>query len=119
MQSYDPDHAIRTAMWFWYDAKLSIERSISFSSDSLHVFTGAVALLVAGLVLRRPISSWGPWLVVFGLISLNELIDLKFDHWPMRAVQFGESVKDMLLTLALPTLLLFTTRFAPRLFKAR
>jgi hypothetical protein len=111
------ENTVRAWMWSWYDVKQVIERSIAFSSDSLHVLTGVVLLLGAALVLRRPISRWRPWLVVFALICLNELIDLKFDHWPTRAAQYGEGVKDMLLTLALPTLLLLAARFVPRLFK--
>ena len=119
MRVPDVGNSIRLAMWSWYDTKHLIERSIAFSSDALHVLTGAVVLLAAALVLRRPISSWRPWLVVLALISLNELIDLKFDHWPGRAAQYGESVKDMILTLALPTLLLLAARLAPRLFRSR
>lgn len=112
-------NSIHQAMWSWYDTKHLVERSIAFSSDSLHVLAGVVVLLAAALVLRRPVSNWRPWLVVFTLICLNELIDLKFDHWPMRSAQYGESLKDMLLTMAIPTLLLFATRYAPRLFKPR
>ena len=119
MPFHDINRAIQAAMWSWYDTKQLVERSIAFSSDALHVLTGVVVLLTAALVLRRPISSWRPWLVVLALISLNEMIDLKFDHWPGRAAQYGESVKDMILTLALPTLLLLAARLAPRLFRSR
>jgi hypothetical protein len=112
----DVGHAIRSAMWSWYDTKLFVERSIAFSSDSLHVLTGVLVQLAAGLVLKRPISSWRPWLVVFVLACFNELVDLKFDYWPMRAMQYGESAKDLILTMVLPTVLLLMARRAPRLF---
>ena len=119
MQLHDIGHAIRGAMWSWYDTKLFFERSIFFSADSLHVLTGVVVQLGAGLFLKRPISSWRPWLIVFALACFNELIDLKFDHWPMRAMQYSESAKDLILTMALPTVLLFAARHMPRLFATR
>jgi hypothetical protein len=103
-------------MWSWYETKLFVERSIYFSSDSLHVLTSVVVQLGAGLLLSRPISSWRPWSVVFVLACLNELIDLKFDHWPMRAIQYGESAKDLILTMALPTILFLAARHMPKLF---
>jgi hypothetical protein len=119
MQLHDIGHSIRAAMWSWYDTKLFVERSIFFSSDSLHVLAGVVVQLGVGLLLKRPISSWAPWLVLLTLACFNELIDIFFDHWPTRAIQFGESAKDLILTMALPTVLLLATRGAPRLFASR
>jgi hypothetical protein len=116
MRFSDVGHAIRSAIWSWYETKLFVERSIAFSSDSLHVLAGVVVQLAAGLVLKRPISNWRPWLVVFVLACFNELVDLKFDYWPMRALQYGESARDLILTMALPTVLLIVARRAPKLF---
>jgi hypothetical protein len=108
---------VRSAMWSWYDTKHFIEQSVAFSSDSIHVVTGVIIQLVAGLLLKKPISRWGPWLVVIALIFLNEFIDLQFDHWPLRSIQYGESTRDLILTMALPTILLLATRSLPRLFQ--
>lgn len=115
-----PSHGIvqtiRAAMWSWYDTKHFIERSIAFSSDSLHVLVGVLVQLAVAILLRRSVSNWRPWLVVFALASANEFIDLQFDHWPMRSTQFGESAKDLALTMILPTVLLFAARRSPRIF---
>jgi hypothetical protein len=43
-------------------------------------------------------------------------VDLSIGHWPRRSLQYGESVKDFLLTMFLPTMLLLTVRLRPRLF---
>ncbi len=80
--------------------------------------TGVVIQLIAGLLLKKPISRWRPWLVVLALILLNEFIDLQFDHWPQRSMQLGESMRDIILTMTLPTILLLATRIAPRLFSS-
>jgi hypothetical protein len=103
----------------WNETKDLLERSVAFSSDSLHVITGFVGLLAASLILRRPVSSARPWLLVAALAALNELLDLWGDRWPQPGVQFGESIRDLLLTMALPTLLLFSSRYLPQLYARR
>ena len=52
----------------WYEAKLAIEHSVDFSSDSLHVIVGFALFLAAALILTRQISSVLPWGIV--LVSL-------------------------------------------------
>lgn len=119
MQLHYIGHVIHAAMWSWHDAKMFIEQSIDFSSDALHVFVGVIIQLSAAFVLKRPISDWRLWFVVLMLISLNEFIDLQVEHWPKRTMQYGESAKDLILTLVLPTILLFTARYRPSLFSWR
>ena len=38
-------------------------------------------------------------------------------QWPQRGMQYGESVRDIVLTMFLPTLLLFAARAMPQLFR--
>ena len=47
---------------------------------------------------------------------LNEATDLWVERWPDPAMQYGESTKDVLLTLALPALLMAVARLRPGLF---
>lgn len=101
----------------WYETKLFIEHAVSFSNDSLHVLAGVLILLLAAIVLRRPISSWQPWLVVAVLLLANEAADLAIERWPDPGMQYGEGARDVLLTMFLPTLLLFAARWAPQLFQ--
>ena len=108
--------AIRSAMWWWNDIKLSIERLVSFSTDSLHVILGVLILLVAAFQCRRPVSHWLPWMIVVVFACFNEIVDITADPWPEREMQYRESMKDVLLTLFLPTVLLVMARLVPRLF---
>ncbi len=103
----------------WYAAKTFIEHSIAFSDDALHVMLGMVLLLIAALVTRRPIARWLPWLIVLALELANEVVDLWVERWPVPAEQYGEGMKDVMLTMVLPTLLLLAARMRPQLFRSR
>jgi hypothetical protein len=100
----------------WIEAKHFVANALAISHDVLHLFVGVLLLLAAAILLRSPVSSWRPWLVVFVLACLNELGDLWVEQWPERAIQYGESLKDVLLTMLLPTLLLLTSRSLPWLY---
>lgn len=100
---------------FWFDHKTAFERSLAFGDDALHPIVGVLLLLVLAALLRRPLASWLPWLALFGLELLNEWADLTGEVWPDRDNQWGESAKDVLLTMLLPTVLLLAARWRPGL----
>ena len=103
----------------WYQVKLFLQHASGFSMDALHVVLGVALQLLAALLLRSSVARWTPWLIVAVIALINEANDLLVEQWPQPAVQYGESGRDMVLTLALPTLLLFSARRCPRLFAAR
>lgn len=105
------------AMESWHQGKLFIEHSLSFSHDSIHILAGVLIWLAAGLLVKRPLSSWRPWLCVLVLILWNETVDLTLEVWPDAGWQYGESLKDLLLTMSVPTLLMVATRLRPDLFR--
>ncbi|MCL6729341.1 hypothetical protein [Sphingomonas hankyongi] len=109
--------ALTSAMSSWHQAKLFVEHSTTISHDALHVVVGVVALLILGLVLRRPIGAWRPWLWLFALALWNETVDLWVERWPDPGMQYGEGAKDLLLTMFLPTTLLVALRLRPELFR--
>ena len=109
---------LETAFSTWRDTKLFLERSVSVSTEFIHVIAGIVIFLVAAAILRRPVSSGRPWLAVLALALLNEVVDLTVEHWPQAAIQLGESVNDLLVTMLVPTLLLVTARKLPRIYGA-
>lgn len=109
---------IETLLWSWHETKLFLEHSVAFSSDALQVIASVVVLFLVGLVLRKPVTSWWPWTVVLGSTLINEVIDLWVEEWPDPGMQYGESAKDLMLTMFLPTLLLITSRKFPRLYQA-
>ncbi len=101
----------------WKETKLFFEHSTNVSNESLHVFAGVLILLLAAGLLTKPISSRWPWLAVLAFACLNESIDLSIGQWPQPGAQFGESVKDVLVTMLLPSVLLLTTRRMPALYR--
>ncbi|MGH6787065.1 MAG: hypothetical protein ACREBO_09555 [Novosphingobium sp.] len=99
----------------WFRAKTFLEHSVAFHDDALHVIGGVLVQLIAAALLRRSVASWRPWLAVLALELLNEANDFAIEAWPYvdRPMQWGEGVKDVLLTLALPTVLLVVARRWP------
>lgn len=103
-------------MFAWYKAKMFIEHAGIVTSDALHVLVGVGLWVLAALALRRRLTNWLPWLVVLAAVLFNEAVDLSVEQWPDAAMQYGESAKDVLLTLLLPSLLMAAARERPDLF---
>ena len=111
--------ALGGAMSSWYQAKLFLEHSVAVSNDALHVLIGALLHLLLALLMRNPLSSVRPLLVLFALILWNEAVDLWAERWPEPGMQFGEGAKDILVTMLVPTVLMFAVRLRPDLFRAK
>jgi hypothetical protein len=109
--------ALIEAMNSWHQGKLFIEHALTVSHDTLHIIAGLLLWIALGLVLRRPLPSWRPWLWLFALILWNEAVDLWVEQWPDPGQQYGEGVKDLLLTMAVPTIVMLVARARPDLFR--
>ena len=109
--------ALTSVMSSWHQAKLFVEHSTAVSHDSLHVIVGVIGFLILGLLMRRPIAAWRPWLWLLALALWNETVDLWVERWPDPGMQYGEGAKDLLLTMILPTVLLIASRIRPELFR--
>ena len=105
-------------MGSWHQGKLFIEHALAISHNSLHIFAGVLLWIAFGLLLRRPLTNWIPWLCVFAVILWNEAADLWLERWPDPGQQYGEGAKDVLLTMAVPTLIMFAARTRPDLFRS-
>lgn len=110
--------AVTGGMLTWYDAKMFIEHASVVNSDGLHVLIGVLAWLVVAAAFRRSLADRFPWLIILVVTLLNECVDLWAEQWPDKAMQLGESAKDILLTMTLPTVLLLAVRLRPNLFRA-
>jgi hypothetical protein len=102
----------------WHQGKLFVEHAVAVSHDSLHVIVGVLLWLVLVFVTRRGASSWYPWLWLLVFILWNETVDLWVERWPDPGQQYGEGAKDVLLTMFLPTVLMFAVRWRPAIFAA-
>src|SRR5438874_1834624 len=94
----------------------------SFGGSQLHPQRGELPVRLRSpkphLSLRRPLTAWLPWLWALAVILWNETVDLWIEQWPDPGQQYGEGAKDLLLTMALPTLLMCAARVRPDLFRA-
>lgn len=102
----------------WYGIKLAVVEGTGLSRDLLHVFVGFGALLLAALALRRPLASPLPWLALLLAEAMNEIYDMHRELWPDRPIWPG-SLRDLLVTMAIPTALMLLARHAPGLFVRR
>src|SRR6476661_9986222 len=105
------------AMTSWHQGKLFIEHSLTINHDSLHMLVGVLLWIAAGVMLRRPLTSRTPWLWLFAIILWNETVDLWVERWPDPGQQYGEGAKDLLLTMIIPTVLMWAARARPDLFR--
>lgn len=105
------------AMTAWHQGKLFVEYSLSVDHDALHVIVGVLVWLAAALLLRRPVTSWIPFLWCFAIILWNETVDLWVEQWPDPGRQYGEGAKDLALTILIPALLMIAARVRPDLFR--
>jgi hypothetical protein len=101
----------------WYQLKQLLEHSLGISMDALHVIIGVILQLAAALLMRRSIADWPPVLAVLAIELANEANDLRTERWPEPAMQYGEGIKDILLTMFLPLLLLAVARTRPQLLR--
>lgn len=106
------DHLESLGQW-WHPIKMGMEHAFAFSPDVLHVLVGVTLHLILARLLGVSVARPSPWLGVLGLELLNEWSDLSFEVWPVRAMQWGESGKDVFLTMVLPTFLLILARWYP------
>lgn len=112
-------HFLNEVSFTWHTAKTFVEHMIGFSHDALHVVVGVCLQLLAASFLKVSVRHPVPWCLVLGLQLANEWSDLWLEVWPDQAMQWGESSKDILLTMALPTLFLLVARYRPQLLSER
>ena len=101
----------------WSHIKEFVEFATGFSSDALHVILGVCLQFGLAAALRSPVSRWLPWFAVLAFALTNELNDLVVEYWNLPARQFGEAAKDIILTMFVPSVILLSARYMPRLFQ--
>ena len=96
--------------------KILFESTLTFSDDVIHVLVGVAIQFAAALLLRRSVAHFRTLLPVYVLALANEVMDVTYDTWSNAALQMGQSLRDIVLTVAVPTLLFIAARWVPRLF---
>jgi hypothetical protein len=100
-------------MSLWYQFKLLVEHASGISMDALHILAGVGLQVLFAAFFRISLGNWRPWLFVFLLLLANEASDLWVEQWPQPAMQYGEGLKDVFLTMALPTMLALLVKTSP------
>ena len=100
----------------WYQVKLFAQHASGMSMDALHVIAGVVLLLAAALLLRTSVARPLPLLIVLLVEVANEASDYLAEIWPHPGMQAGEAAKDLILTMAVPTLIFLAVRYRPKIF---
>lgn len=103
----------------WIEVKAFAESALGISNDALHVILGVVLHLALAAIWRGSLARIWPWAMVLLLQLGNEVVDLATERWPSPGEQFGESAKDIALTMILPSLLLVLARFWPAVLGTR
>jgi hypothetical protein len=101
----------------WHQGKLFVEHALTIGHDALHVLAGVIIWMLIGLVARRSLTTWLPWLSLLAVILWNEAVDIWVERWPDPGQQYGEGFKDLLLTMAVPTIIMVAARLRPGLFR--
>ena len=99
----------------WYQFKLLVEHSTGVSMDALHILVGVLIQLLVAVLLKSSVARWRPLLAVLVLVLVNEVNDFLVDVWPDTGMQLGEALKDIVLTMLIPTLIFVVARRWPQL----
>ena len=99
----------------WHQTKLFFEHASGVSMDALHVIAGSLIFILVAILSKRGLRSRLPLLTLLVLELTNEAYDLGVEQWPDPGMQYGEGLKDILLTIAIPTLLFAVARWWPHL----
>ena len=99
----------------WYQLKLFAAHSTGVSMDALHLVVGVLLQLLIALLFRSSVARPLPLLAVLALAVVNEANDFRVEIWPDPGMQFGESAKDIVLTMFIPTLIFLVARRRPKL----
>ena len=99
----------------WLQFKDYLSHATGLHEDALHVYAAVLVQLVAAALLRRPIAHPLPWLIVLAVLAVNEAMDLREPGKAIEQWQIAGGLRDLLNTMALPTLLLLVARYVPSL----
>jgi hypothetical protein len=82
---------------------------------ALHVIVGVLLQFMIALLFRSSLARPMPLLTLLALELVNEANDFRVEIWPDPGMQVGEAVKDVVLTMFIPTLIFLVARRRPKL----
>lgn len=94
--------------------KTEVAGILGMTKDALHIHLGLAIFFGLVILLRRSPASLIPWLGVLAFELVNELMDIFHWHGGGFSFEVGDSLKDVLNTMAWPTVALLTFRYLER-----
>lgn len=92
--------------------KMTIIMATGLSRDALHIYFGLAVLLLSMALLRKPLDSGWPWLAVFVMSILGELVDMRDDFVFYGYWRWDAGMHDVLNTLFWPSVLVLLARYS-------
>lgn len=92
--------------------KIEIGSITGLSDDTLHIYVGLIILLTSAAVLRKPLWSFVPLLVVITVAIIGEIIDLRSDLIHLGYWRWKDSILDLVHSISSPAMLLFFFRYS-------
>jgi hypothetical protein len=106
-----------SAMSAFQHGKFVVMSLTGLAKDALHIYVALIVFFGSCVLFRWKARDWKPWLLVLLAALAGEVMDLRdqaeFYHV---AFKWGESVKDIVNTLMVPTMILLAARYS-RLFR--
>lgn len=90
--------------------KMAIVAATGRSKDALQTHVGLAVFLAAADVLRKPLRSITPWLVIFAMAIAGEMLDMRDDIASLEYWRWDASLHDVLNALFWPTVLLLIAK---------
>ncbi|MXO90422.1 hypothetical protein [Pontixanthobacter aquaemixtae] len=93
------------------DLKNIIVDFSGLAKDALHVYVALVVFLAACLIFRWRVSEWKPLLLVFAVIILGEIVDIRDTLAIEGQLYLGGNWHDIWNSMLAPVLLFVAARF--------
>ncbi|NNM76155.1 hypothetical protein HJG53_04430 [Sphingomonas sp. ID1715] len=84
--------------------------NLHLSKDALHIYVALTLFLGSALLLRWPLKSWRPWLLVLAAAVAGEAWDLRDSVVYGTPIDLFANAKDVANTLFWPTVLMLLAR---------
>lgn len=103
----------------WIEFKDYLSQVTDLDQDALHIYAAVLIQIGAAALFRRSLASIIPWLTVWAVLIVNEVLDLWLPRETIGQWQVTGGIQDSWNTMALPTLLWLLAHHAPRLMTDR
>lgn len=98
----------------WREIKDLIELG-EVGNATLHLIAGMVIFGAVLLAIKRPWRWPAAWATTLAVVLWNELVDISTERWPNFGGQLTEGAFDLVVTIAIPTLLWTMRSWSTRL----